>query len=110
VSVVVDLATLPAQIERFGPRALLVTTSAGGPPHVASVVVRVAGDRLEMGAGRKTRANATERPEVVVVWIAPDENEHCLVLDGRAEETAAGELAVTPTSAVLHRLAGAPPG
>ena len=108
MSVVVDLATLHVQIERFGSRALLVTTGTDGPPHVASVLVTVAGDKLEMGGGRKTRANASERPAVVLVWIARDENEHCLIVDGTGGEGSAGEFIVTPTSAVLHRLAGAP--
>ncbi len=71
-------------------------------------MVAVVGPTLAMGAGRTTRANVSARPAVVVVWIAPDENEHCLIVDGQAGESPAGEFIVTPTSAVLHRLAGAP--
>lgn len=104
MSVPVNLDELGGRIQRFGRRALLVTTSADGPPHVSSVLVAVNGDKLVMGAGRKTRANVAEHPAVALVWTATDEEEFCLIVDGTAQEDADG-LAVSPTSAILHRLA-----
>ncbi len=105
MSVAVDLATLHEQIERFGARALLASTAADGPPHVSSVLVTVEVGVLIMGAGRKSRANAAAHPAVSVVWTHANEHEYCLIVDGLAAENDAGAFVVTPTSAILHRLA-----
>jgi hypothetical protein len=105
VSVPVELDALDLQIDRFGPRALLVTTAADGPPHVSSVLVTRAGAALGMNPGRKTRANVAERPAVTLVWTAAGEDEFCLIVDGMARVDASEALLVAPTSAILHRLA-----
>jgi hypothetical protein len=99
---------LPNQIARFGPGALLVTTSSEGPPHVSSVTVRFAGDHLAMGAGRTTRANVAEHPAVALVWSGGTDPDHCLIVDALVHESADDSLVVRPASAVLHRLATAP--
>ena len=58
-----------------------------------------------MGAGRRTRANASERPAVTLVW--PDATDgHCLIVDGTACDITEETFVVQPVSAVLHRLAG----
>jgi hypothetical protein len=105
VSIPVELADLPAQVARFGSRALLVTNSIDGPPHVASVVVTLEQRDLSMRAGTKTRANVNANPAVTIVWTAGSEADHCLVVDGTALGASAETLIVSPTSAVLHRLA-----
>jgi hypothetical protein len=111
VSIPVDLAAVRAQITRFGPSAILVTTSAVGPPHVSSVVVTIDGDNLVMGAGRRTRANVVEHPAVALVWAAPIDPDYCLIVDAVVDATInerpGDNLVVRPTSAVLHRLANA---
>ncbi len=104
MSIPVDLASLRTEIERIGAGALLVTAAAG-PPHVASVLVACEGERLVMGAGRRSRANATERPDVTLVWPDADDG-HCLIVDGTAREITDETFVVQPVSAVLHRLAG----
>jgi hypothetical protein len=114
VSVSVELGELDAHIARFGPRALLVTTARDGPPRVTSVLVTVDLPHLVVPVGTRTRANAHEHPDVVLVWPVTD-GRHCLIVDGtaRAGEEKAGEakvgdeetLLVLPVSAVLHRLA-----
>jgi hypothetical protein len=108
VSVVVDLAELAVHIERFGPRAFLMTSASEDPPHVASVLVTMKGDDLVMRAGRRTLANAEARPAVTLVWSSPNEHEHCLIVDGTAQRATDEHLVVSPSSAVLHRLAGVP--
>lgn len=108
MSIPVDLAALRAQITRFGPGAILVTTSDGGPPHVASVVVTFAGENLEMGAGRTTRVNVARHPAVALVWSGPIDPDYCLIVDATVDEPPGESLAVRPTAAVLHRLASAP--
>lgn len=104
MSIRVDLATLPAEIARFGASALLATASAGGPPHVSSVCVTVAGTDLEMRVGRTTVANVVARPAVTLVWPSID-GEYCLIVDAETREATPERFVVRPTSAVLHRLA-----
>ena len=103
MSIPVELAEVPAQVSRLGPGALLVTNSAEGPPHVASVLVASDGELLTMGAGRKTRANIATNPAMTLVWPAVD-GEHCLIVDGTAEEDRHDSVLMRPTSAILHRL------
>jgi len=105
MSIPVALADLQMQISRSGPRALLVTTSSNGPPHVASVVVTFAGDDLAMSVGRKTRANASEHSSVTLVWPIAADRDYCLIVDAAAPPEPAEPFVVRPTSAVLHRLA-----
>jgi len=107
VSIPVDLAALRAQVLRFGANAILVTTSDDGPPHVTSVVVTFTGDNLAMGAGRRTRANVAQRPDVALVWAAEIDPDYCLIVDAVVDEPPGETLIVRPTAAVLHRLASA---
>jgi uncharacterized glyoxalase superfamily protein PhnB len=107
MSVPVDLAALATEIERFGPCALLVTTSPERQAHVTSVLVRSEDGALVMGAGRRSRANAAANPSVTVVWPVGSDPAYCLLVDGEAAQCADETLAVTPTAAVLHRRADA---
>jgi len=107
VSISVDLAELPRELSRFGSGAFLVTTSSEGPPHVSSVFVMLDGGVLAMHVGRRTRSNVEEHPAVSLVW--PTEGgDYCLIVDGDAQPGPSDALLVTPTSAVLHRLATGP--
>ena len=108
MSIPVDLADLPTQISQLGSSALLVTNSGEGPPHVSSVVVTSERGVLAMGAGRRTCVNVGVNPAMTLVWPAVD-GEHCLIVDGRAEDATSEILTMLPTSAVLHRLAKAAP-
>ena len=112
MSIPVELAALRDHVLRCGSGALLVTTATGGAPHVASVVVSFDGSALAMRVGNTTRANAAEHPAVALVWAAGPTEGHCLIVDAvaRATPTPSHTLVVEPTSAVLHRLAGAPTG
>ena len=106
MSIPVDLAELQAEVSRFGARALLVTTSPAGPPHVSSVLVTFDGEHLAMRGGRTTRLNASEHPAVTIVWVSAVEADYCLIVDAIAREETDEILRARPTSAVLHRLAG----
>ena len=105
MSIPVDVAAVPDAITCFGSHALLISNSIAGPPRVSSVIVTVHGHHLAMEAGHKTRANVTERPDVTLVWTAPDEPDYCLIVDGTARQGSLETFVVQPTSAVLHRLA-----
>lgn len=108
MSVPVDLHALDAEIARYGDVAFLVTAAAGSRPHVVSVRVHFAGGVLTMAAGRTSRANVAVAPEVALCWSGEPGGEYCLLVDGRAvADDAAETVTVTPTGAILHRLAGA---
>ncbi|MGO9875964.1 MAG: hypothetical protein ACLPVY_19470 [Acidimicrobiia bacterium] len=107
MSISVDLAALRVEVSRFGARALLVTTSGEGPPHVTSVLVVFDGDSLAMRVGRRTHGNAEQHPAVALVWTAGIDD-YCLIVDGAAQSASSDSLLVVPTSVVLHRLATVP--
>jgi hypothetical protein len=109
MSVRVELEALWERIGELGSKAYLVTVTDEGTPHVVSVVVDRVGDHLAVGAGRRTRANLEGRPTLTLLWPPAADPAYSLVVDGTfAGDLDAGErLAIEPTSAVLHRVAGA---
>lgn len=110
MSIRVDLDELRARVAEFGPNVLLVSVKPGGVPHVVSVAPLFVGDDLVMPVGRSTRANVDASPTVTMVWPGPGD-EYCLLVDGVARrhgDARSETIAVVPTGAVLHRLAGAP--
>jgi len=103
VSVTVAIEDLPAAVA-LRSLAYLVTTGDEGAKVVA-VDVR-AGARADQlvvtGVGPGSRAHVAVRPAVTLVLAPTDLHDLTLLIDGDA--TVDGEaLAVTPTSAVLHR-------
>jgi len=101
----VDTTALAAQIDGRGNGAFLLTAGPTGGPHAVSVRVAWDGSALITRAGRTTRANLEDRPDVSLVWPAPDEDGYFLIVDGRAEVVPSTEdqLCIRPTAAVLHR-------
>lgn len=109
MSVPVELAALEAEIARFGDAAFLVTAASAGRPHVVSVRVALAAGRLTMSAGRTSRANVEAAPAVTLLWPGAPDGDYCLLVDGAGAVVPDAEaIAVDPTRAILHRLAGAP--
>ncbi|MBM3660765.1 MAG: pyridoxamine 5'-phosphate oxidase family protein [Actinobacteria bacterium] len=108
MSVPVDITALDAELARFGDVAFLITARAGARPHVVSVRVALAAGVLAMSAGRTSRANVGAGPEVALCWPGAPGAEYCLLVDGTAvADDAAETVTVTPTGAILHRLADA---
>jgi hypothetical protein len=108
MSVPVDLGALHAELVRFGDVAFLVTAAPGTRPHVVSVRVVWTDGVLTMAAGRTSRANAAVAPEVALCWPGAPGGPYCLLVDGTAVVDDATEtVTVSPTGAILHRLAGA---
>ena len=109
MSVLVELDGLWERIGEFGNRAYLVTVTDDATPHVVSVVVDRVDDHLAVGAGRRTRANLGARPTLTLLWPPAADPAYSLVVDGTfvADLDGGARIAIEPTSAVLHRVAGA---
>ncbi len=106
MSVPVELDALEPVVAELGPEALLATVTADATPHVVSVLVAWQAGSIVMGAGRRTAANLTTNPAATLVFPPVRAGGYRLIVDGRAV-VVAGELTLTPTFAVLHRVAGA---
>jgi hypothetical protein len=109
VSVPVDLHAVEATAATLGDEALLTTVTAAATPHIVSVTVHWHDGRVEVGAGRRTAANVAEHPAVTLLWPERYEDAYRLIVDGDATVDATGAeptIVVTPTFAVLHRIAG----
>jgi hypothetical protein len=106
----VELPALRSRLEEYGSSAFLTTVGDEASPHVTSVTVRMDGDRLVFGAGRTSRANLEARPTVALLWPAPAGADYSLIVDGTFDGPVgdAGDVALRPTSAILHRVAGTP--
>jgi hypothetical protein len=102
MSIPVDLSKLAETLDRYR-FAYLLTSSERGAPHAVAVTTVLQGGELAVGeAGRRTRDNAAQRPEVALVWPPQSEGEYSLIVDGRAVVDGDG-LRITPARAVLHR-------
>jgi hypothetical protein len=114
VSVAVELDALRARVDEFGAHAYLVTVGEDRLPHVVSVVVTCGegeeADRLLMRGGRRTGANLAASPAATLLWPPAPGGAYSLIVDGTGEvsPTDEGAVAVRPSAAILHRVAGAP--
>lgn len=109
----VELPALRSRLEEYGSSAFLTSVSDAQAPHITSVTVRMEGDRLVFGAGRKSRANLAARPTVALLWPAPPGADYSLIVDGTydgpvGDDEEGGDVALVPFAAILHRIAGAP--
>jgi hypothetical protein len=109
MSVSVQLDQLREEVARFGPAPYLLTVSDDGRPHATSVGIEWAGDALVASVGKRSAANATDRPDVSLLWAPIEPGGFSLIVDGRA--TADGDrVTVAPDRAVLHRQRADGPG
>ncbi len=107
MSTEVGLDALWEQAAVFGNHAFLVTIGDDGRPHAVSTEVGVGHGRITAWPGSTSRANAADRPVVMLLWPPVDNGPYSLLVDGDAEVRSDDAIAVSPTSAVLHRVAGA---
>ncbi|HET6794621.1 MAG TPA: hypothetical protein VFH45_09275 [Acidimicrobiales bacterium] len=108
MSVRVELDQLRAEVHRFGALPYLLTVGGDGRPHATSVHASWEGERLAVRAGRRSLANAGERPDVTLLWAPVEPGGHSLIVDGAAA-VEGDRVLVGPTSAILHRTAAAGP-
>jgi hypothetical protein len=104
MSVRVELDGIRDAIAEQGSTPYLVTVGDDGRPRVNSVAPSWEDDRLVVPAGRHGLANVAARPGVTLLWPPREPGGYSLLVDG--EGRVEGEqVAVTPTSAILHRSA-----
>ena len=102
MSIPVELSKLAEAMTRYR-FAYLLTASEHGAPHALAVTpVLQGGELVVKEAGRRTRDNAQQRPDVALVWPPQPESDYSLIVDGLAVVAGAG-LRITPARAVLHR-------
>jgi hypothetical protein len=98
---------LAGHVADFGPHPFLITSMADGRPHVVSVPVRVEDGFLVVSAGRTSRANVAGHVAATLLWPAPQDGDYSLIVDGTGVVAeAVEEITLSPTRAVLHRVAG----
>lgn len=102
MSLKVELGELGKTLEQYG-FAYLVTVGDGDRVHVLAVTpVLTDGGLVVGGVGRHSQANATDRPDVTLVWPPTEAGGFSLLVDGTA--TIDGEtIIVAPAKATLHR-------
>jgi hypothetical protein len=99
----VPIDKLREEMGRFGP-AFLLTVTDDARPHAVAVAPEWDGDRLRVSAGRTSRRNAGDRPDVTLLWPAAGVGEFSLIVDATATvDDAAETVSLAPTRAVLHR-------
>jgi len=103
MSIIVGIPELAAAVAQR-PWGYLLTVGPDLRVHALAVVASYEGGRFEITAGRSTCSNATERPDVTMLFPPLDEGGMSLIVDGTAEVEGA-TVRVTPTGAVLHRAA-----
>jgi hypothetical protein len=111
MSIPVPLDGLRAALEERGDIAYLLTVADDVRPHAVQAAVRWDGDVLTAPVGKRSAANAAERPTVSLLYPARTNGDYSLIVDGIAAVAADRDgqrVLITPTKAVLHRHATAP--
>ena len=104
-----EIQRLHEEVARYGSSPYLLTVSDDGRPHATAVTVTWDGAALVAVVGRRSAANAKDRPEVSLLWPPVDAEGFSLIIDGAAEVD--GErVSVRPAAAVLHRQRADGPG
>lgn len=104
MSIPVEIDALADVLSGFGPGYLL-TADTAGRVKVVSVAPRLEDGILVCPPSRGSARNLADNPRATVVYPPLREGAMTLLVDGTATADDDG-IAVTPTSAVLHRPAG----
>jgi hypothetical protein len=82
VTVPVGLDQLRSEAAKYGDVPYLLTVSDDGRPHAVSVRVGWEQDEFRLSGGTRSRANASTRPEVTLLWPAIEDGGFSLIVDG----------------------------
>jgi hypothetical protein len=104
VSVAIPIPELGAAMARYS-WCYVVTVGAGGRAHIVAVTPRLEGGAITGEVGRSALANATARPDVVLVFPPLAHDEMSLIVDATFDPGAgdADVFSLRPTNATLHR-------
>lgn len=110
----VELARLLEVASGFGTVPMLLSVDGDGRPRASAVSVTWEGMTARVRTGRRSLANAAERPLVSLLWPAPPGGRFALFVDGEAAATApdadpreGGYVLVEALGAILHVVDGA---
>ena len=101
MSIEVTLDELPRRLEDF-PWGFLLTVDDHQHARLLAVSTNLVDGVLRVDGGPGSRANATARPEVTMVFPPREGTEMSLVVDGTARVDG-DHLGIVPTHAVMHR-------
>lgn len=106
MSIQVDVTALGAQMIHYS-FCYLLTAGGDGRPHAVAVQPVLDDGVLTAEAGRRTCANAAERPAVSLVFPPASIERYSLIVDGEATVDD-GVVRIVASRAVLHRPAPSP--
>ena len=104
MSVAVPIPELAGAVARYS-WCYVVTVGDGGQAHLVAVTPRLSDGVMTADVGRSTVANATARPDVVLVFPPLEHDGMSLIVD--ATFVSPEPFTLRPTKAVLHRPAPA---
>jgi hypothetical protein len=104
MSVRIDLDRLADVTAEWATVPMLLTTDADGRPRASTVTVEWDGKQAVVRAGRRSVANAGDRPLVSLLWPAAPGEPNALLVDGDSDgvDAEAGTVRFRPSGAILH--------
>ena len=106
MSIPVDIENLEDALSEYGMNPYLITTDNEARPHITHVTLSADSAGFVCDLGRKTSANAIDRPSIALLWPPPTQDSHSLIVDGVIEviDTQDGPQGlIAPKAAILHR-------
>lgn len=101
MSIPIPIPELPATTNDYD-FAYVLTVTADSRARAVAVRPSWVGSELRFELGTSSRANASERPQLTLVYPPVEAGGSSLIVDGIAT-VGADAVVFTPTSAVLHR-------
>jgi hypothetical protein len=109
MSIEVELPRLLEVASSFGTTPMILTTDADGRPRASATSLTWEGTTATARVGRRSLANAGERPLVSLLWPAPPGERLALLVDGHAgiitpddDQREGGFVVVEVSRAILH--------
>jgi hypothetical protein len=102
MSIRVELDEVRAVANGQAPFAYFLSVSDDGSPHAVAITPAIGADTIVFEAGRRSCANATDRPNVSLLWPPARPDDYSLIVDGTASVDGS-TMTITPERAVRHR-------
>jgi hypothetical protein len=102
MSIDVELNDLREVAARQAQVVYLLTVSDDARPHAVAITAYIGETTITCEAGRRSCANATDRPNVSLLWPPARPEDYSLIVDGEAVVDGSS-MQITPRHAVRHR-------